>query len=59
MNIPDALLESNNSKENDISETSFLDSESSKTSENYDSQLKPLGDITIELEDIVPCKYFN
>lgn len=62
MNIPDVLLESDNSKENCVSEKSFLDTEDSKVSiqpENYNSQLKPLGDITIELEDIIPCMYFK
>lgn len=52
-------------KKNDLSNELLLDIEDPKINEqqkNDDSQLKPLGDIIIQLEDIIPCmfiKYFS
>lgn len=56
----DNEFDSDNAKKISLSDESLLDTDDSKTvlqPINDNSQLKPLGDITIELEDIVPSKY--
>lgn len=58
--MDDNEFDSDNVKKKNLSEESLLDTDDSKTvlqPINDNSQLKPLGDITIELEDIVPSKY--
>lgn len=62
MDLPDAELNSDNTKKNGLSEESLLFTEDSKTflQQNNDTyDIQPLGDITLNLEDIVPCMYSN
>lgn len=52
----------NNSEENGLLEKIMLNTDDSNAflpSTNNNSQLKPLGDINIKLEDIIPCMYFK
>jgi hypothetical protein len=57
LNLTDTRFKTDSIEENNLSEKIMLISEDSKTllpSTNYNSQLKPLGDINIKLEDIIP-----
>lgn len=61
MNLSDTKFDSNNIIKNSSSQESLLCIEDSKTlllpKNDLNSQLKPLGDITIEIENIIPCMY--
>lgn len=62
LHLPDTEFNSTNIKNNDLSENSLLVTEESKAflqQKNDNYELKPLGDITLKLEDIVPCTYLN
>jgi len=52
-------LSSDNIKNNGLSEEPLLGAQDSILFEpkKYSLQIKPLGDINIELEDIIPCAY--
>jgi len=56
-NLTDPELSSDNIKNNGLSEEPLLDTQDSILFEpkNYSFQIKPLGDINIKLEDIIPC----
>jgi len=57
--LTDTEFNSDSIKTNGLSEEKLLDSEDSIYFEpkNCGFQIKPLGDINIKLEDIIPCKY--
>lgn len=62
MHLPDAAFNSADIIKSSLSEESLLVTEESKTflqQKNDNYELKPLGDITLKLEDIVPCMYSN
>jgi len=52
-------LSSDNIKKNGLSDEPVLGTHDSILLEpkNYSLQIKPLGDINIKLEDIIPCMY--
>ncbi|KAL5234278.1 hypothetical protein ACI65C_001688 [Semiaphis heraclei] len=56
-NLTDSELSSDNIKNNGLSEEPLLGTQDSILFDpkNYSLQIKPLGDINIELEDIIPC----
>lgn len=56
-NLIDTELSSDNIEKNGISKDSLLGTQDSIVSEpkNYNFEIKPLGDINIKLEDIIPC----
>jgi len=58
-NLTDAELSSDNIKQNSLSDEPLLGTHDSILFEpkNYSLQIKPLGDINIKLEDIIPCAY--
>lgn len=59
-NLSDTEFDFNTIKKNGLSEDSLLSIEDPKTHLQYkndNTNLKPLGDITIKLEDIIPCMY--
>lgn len=58
-NLTDAELSSDNIKKSSLSDEPLIGTHDSILFEqkNYSLQIKPLGDINIKLEDIIPCAY--
>lgn len=59
LNLADIEFKMDNIEENGLSEKIMLITEDPKTllPSNHNSELKPLGDINIKIEDIISCKY--
>lgn len=59
LNLTDSGFNSDHIKKKSLSEESLLGTDSIilEQPKNYSLPIKPLGDINVKLEDIIPCMY--